>query len=80
MLALRFAAVVVMAALTDVVWVHYIQNVTAKRAAAAGIYNVGIVLCSAFVVVSYIEHRILLLAYALGAFLGTFVAVKRSKS
>lgn len=75
-LALQFAAVFCVAAIADVFWVRWNQAVTGKRAFSAGAYNTAIVGCGAFMVISYTEHLVLLIAYMLGAFAGTYGAVK----
>ena len=59
----------------DLVFAPYIAAVAAREAAAAGGWASAIAICNAFVVVSYVKDRRMIVPVALGAFAGTWVAV-----
>lgn len=64
--------------LVDACWAKYTLAMQRKAALSSGLWSVGIMLCGAFVTVNYIGDKTLIVAAALGAFIGTFVAVKHS--
>lgn len=61
----------------DYAWTKYTLEVAAKDAVSAGLWSAVIVGCGAFTVVSYTTDRWLLIPALLGAFLGTYIAVKK---
>jgi hypothetical protein len=60
----------------DFVWARYNIATTTKQAWRAGSYSVLIILLGAFSVISYTEDHWMLLPAAVGAFCGTWLAVK----
>jgi hypothetical protein len=73
---LVFAAV----ALIDAAYVLYIQEVMRGHAWAAAGISAGLHLAQAFVVISYMENRLMLISMVAGTLVGTFLAVRLRKS
>ena len=65
-----------MAAL-DWVFAYYTKNVIKKNAALAGLYASAIVVTNAIVTISYVTDHWMVVPAVLGAFAGTWVAVRR---
>ena len=76
----KFALVMGLMALVDLCWTKYTLAVTKKHALHSGLWSVGILLCGAFVTVSYVQDRTLLIPAIIGAFGGTYYAIKYSKT
>jgi hypothetical protein len=68
-----FAAV----AVADVLWTLYILATSERRAALAAWCSTGIVLAAAFTTLAYVEDPRYLLPAGLGAWIGTYVTVRR---
>lgn len=58
----------------DFVWVFYTRATVGNHAVKAGLWAVGIILCSGFAQIGYTHDPTLLLPAALGAFTGTWLA------
>lgn len=71
-------AVAVFAALfaLDFVWARYTHALTGGRAFVAAHYAAAIIVLSGFGITQYASEPILLIPAGLGAWLGTFIAVK----
>lgn len=54
-------------------WAYYVSRKDAEQAAG---FSILIVFCSGFTIVEYTENHWLLIPAAIGAALGTFIAVK----
>lgn len=65
--------------LCDVAWTKYMLAVADKRPTASGLWSAGIVLFGAFNIVTYVHNHWALIPAALGAFLGTWLTVRRAK-
>lgn len=65
--------------LLDFVWAKYTYAMTEKRALGAGTYSAAIIVLSGTAAVGYVHNPWMLIPAALGAFVGTFVAVKVKK-
>lgn len=74
-----YALVFIVMAINDWVWSRYIAEVGAKRAARAAVWGSLTLLFGAFNVVSYTHDHWAVVPAVAGAFVGTYVAVKRSK-
>lgn len=74
--ALVFLAMLV----SDFLYARYTMNITSKHIISASSYAAGIQLCMAFTVVEYTKDAWLVIPAALGAALGTWIAIKRSQS
>jgi hypothetical protein len=69
---LVFLAVV----LGDILWVLYIRRSGEGRALSAAVFGTLIWIFGAFVVINYMEDKRLIIFAVLGAFIGTYLAVK----
>lgn len=71
-------ALVVFAALfaLDFVWARYTNAITAQRELAASLYAAALIILSGIAAVVYTTEPLMLVPAALGAFAGTYVAVK----
>ena len=68
--------VFVAVAAVDALWSLWIGSVGGHHAAQAGAYATLLLLAGAFVTLSYVRDRRLLLPAALGAFIGTYLSVR----
>lgn len=76
-----FLAVLVFLCTTtsDFIWAKYIKAVNDKKALVAAGWSASIILIGGITIVSYVEVHWLVVPAALGAFLGTFLSVRKSK-
>jgi hypothetical protein len=74
---LKFFLVFICVTATDACWAVYIVRIAEKKAIQAGLWGSLISLLAAFTVVSYTEDHRLIIAIVIGAFAGTWIAVKR---
>jgi hypothetical protein len=65
--------------ITDIMWTKYTISVASRAPVSAGIYSAMIIIMGAVTVVSYTEDHTMVIPAALGAFVGTYLAVKREK-
>lgn len=65
-------------ATADVFWTKYMLEVAEKRAAWAALWSAGIIGLGAFTVVSYTHDARMLVPAMAGAFVGTFLTVRRA--
>lgn len=72
--ALVFAALFAL----DFVWARYARAMTEQRAARSAHYAAGIILLSGFGITQYASEPLYLIPAALGAWLGTYVAIRKS--
>lgn len=59
----------------DFVWARYTYHLMKKHPSIAGAYASAIVLLTGVCTIMYVNNNTLLIAAALGAFVGTFIAV-----
>ena len=76
----RFLLVVALMTIVDMCWAKYTMEMQRRHATLAGLWSVGIMLCGSLVTVNYIDDKTLIIAAAIGAFLGTYLTVRRDKS
>jgi hypothetical protein len=76
---LRGLAVLVAVAVADVAWARYNLSISGRAAHRAAVWSVVIVLLGAVSFVGYLEDRRMIAFAAVGAYLGTWVAVRRGK-
>ncbi len=74
--AVSFAVVAVGMAFCDAFWTMYVTQANERRAQAAGFSSIMIVLINSYVVLEYVHDRRLVIAAALGAYVGTVVPIK----
>lgn len=77
---LKFFLVFICVTATDACWAIYIIKIAEKKALAASVWGSIISLLAAFTVVSYTQDHRFIVAMVLGAFVGTWVAVKLIKN
>lgn len=65
--------------LVDIVWAYYFIKIAQKKPHQAGILSILIALTSAYVTISYVLNPYFLIPVAIGAYIGTYLAVKRHK-
>ncbi len=63
----------------DFIWAHYTLYLVQKRAALAGLFASGIALCNGVVIILVAANWEMIVPTALGAFVGTFYAIKWAK-
>lgn len=76
---LQFGAVVIMMAVVDICYAKYTLAVGNLHAVRAAGWAGAIIGCSSFITVSYVGDRTLVIAAIIGAFIGTYLVVKREK-
>ena len=75
---LKFIGVAISVMLTDVCWAKYIIYSSKKDALKAAIWSGAIVVCGSFSFFGYLEDKRFVFASIIGAFIGTYLTVKRS--
>ena len=60
---------------SDFIWAKYIATVASKDSFSAATYGVIVVVLGAYIVVSYVEDKRLIIPAAIGAFIGTYYGV-----
>lgn len=73
---LKFFLVFLVVTASDACWAVYIIRIGEKKALAASGWGSLISLMTAFTIVSYTENHWFIIATILGAFAGTFLAIK----
>lgn len=63
--------------LTDFFYTYYLRSVRNDEAVKASSWAVAIFLCSCVGVINYTEDHLALIPAVLGAFLGTYMGIKR---
>lgn len=77
--AFKFVEVMLAMAATDVCWAYYFIKVDERRAIGAGLWAVTLFICGATVTANYVNDKSLIIAAALGSFLGTYGTIKYKK-
>lgn len=67
-------------AAVDVCWTYYFIKIDERKEIGAGIWAVILLLFSAFVTTNYVNDKTLIIAAAIGSFLGTYLTVKYKKN
>jgi len=70
---LTFVAVAVL----DFIWSKYISNIQKKNRLGASIAASIIYLMGSYVIVSYVNNNLLIISASLGAFVGTYISIKK---
>ena len=65
--------------IADVCWTYYFIKIEERKSVAAGLWGIGIYLCGAFTIMSYMEDRTLVVAAMMGSFVGTYLTVEHKK-
>jgi len=74
----KYLAVFLAMAVTDGVWAQWMTAVANHNALEAAFWTTGTIILGAFVVVSYVENKRLVLPAALGGAIGTYISMKLS--
>ncbi len=62
-------------AITDWVWARYVGGIASQASLVAANWSVLVIVLGAFVVVSYVNDKRLILPAAIGAWIGTYIGV-----
>ena len=73
---LAWIGVFVFSSVLSVCWAKYLIEIEQRRAVRAALWDCGLVLGSALVIIGYVHDPWLLVPNLLGAFIGTYVTVK----
>ena len=76
---LQFILVLIAMFVADVCWTYYFIKIEERKSIAAGLWGVGVYICGAFAVMSYMENKSLIIAAMIGSFLGTYLTVEYKK-
>ena len=76
---IKFFTVLIAMAAVDVCWTYYFIKIDERKELGAGIWAVILLLFSAFVTTNYVDDKSLIIAAALGSFLGTYYTIKHKK-
>ena len=68
---LQFLGVAVAVALADICWTYYFIKVEERKAIMAGVWSSLLIILGAFSIENYVHDKTLIIAAALGAFIGT---------
>jgi hypothetical protein len=60
---------------SDYVWARYMANVAEGHGFVAANWAVGVIVLGAYLVISYVEDKRLIFPAAIGAWIGTYLAV-----
>jgi uncharacterized protein YneF (UPF0154 family) len=71
-----FILVFVATIIADILWTYYIRRVSQGKAFQSALYASLVYANTVFVTIMYTENRWLGIAVVLGAFIGTYIAVK----
>ena len=66
-------------AITDVCWAFYFIKVDERRSIGAGLWATALFICGATVTANYIDDKSLMIAAALGSFIGTWATIEYKK-
>lgn len=66
-------------AITDVCWAYYFIKVGERKAVQAGVWATLLFFAGAVVTTNYVDDNSLMIAAALGSFVGTWLTIKYKK-
>lgn len=66
-------------AITDICWAYYFIKVDERRSVSAGFWAIALFVCGATVTSNYVDDKSLIIAAALGSFIGTWATVEYKK-
>ena len=75
----KFLFVMIAMALTDMCWAYYFMKVEERNAPQAGMWAVLLFFSGAAVTTNYIGDHTMLVAAAIGSFVGTYFTIKFKK-
>jgi len=77
---LKFLGVMLAMAITDVCWAYYFIKVEERRPMGAGLWATALFICGASVTSNYVDDKSLIIAAALGSFIGTWATITYKKN
>jgi peptidoglycan biosynthesis protein MviN/MurJ (putative lipid II flippase) len=77
---LKFVGVMLAMAITDVCWAYYFIKVEERRPMSAGLWATALFICGATVTSNYVDDKSLIIAAALGSFIGTWATIKYKRN
>ncbi len=75
----KFTLVFLAMMVTDIFWTFYLISVEERKSVIAGLWAMALYISGAFVVSSYVQNRWLIIAAALGSFVGTWLTIEYKK-
>jgi hypothetical protein len=76
---IKFIAVIIATAAVDICWTMYFLGVESRRSMSAATWAVILLVVSAFVTTNWIHDNTLLIAAAIGSFIGTYISIEHKK-
>ena len=73
---IKYILVVLSVLVADICWTFYFMKAAERKSIAASVWSTLIILCGAFSVDSYVTDSRFISAAAIGAFIGTYIAVE----
>lgn len=77
--AVKFLLVMLAMALTDVCWTYYFIKVNERRSMQAGFWAILLFFSGAVVTTNYVEDSSMMVAAAIGSFVGTTLTIEYKK-
>jgi hypothetical protein len=68
-------SVALMVGISDYFWAKYISSIAGGNAIVAGTWGAAVVVLGAFIVLSYVHDKRMIVFAGIGAFIGTYLAV-----
>ncbi len=65
--------------ITDICWTLYLFSVHERKSLMASMWATFIYLFGAFAVTSYVQNKYLIIAAAIGSFVGTYITIEYKK-
>ena len=72
---IRGSGILLATCVSDFIWAQYISTIASKDALAAATWGSVVIILGAYVTISYVGDRRLIVPAAIGAFIGTYFAV-----
>jgi len=76
---LQFITIIILVTLSDICWTMYFIKVGEKKSFAAASWSSIILLFGALTTINYVHDKTLIIAAAIGGFIGTFISVEYNK-
>ena len=76
---LKFIFVFLLVTVVDFIWARYIANIAKNNAVKASCYAAVLTLIGSVVTITYVEDHRMIIPSALGALVGTYLAIKLNK-
>lgn len=76
---IKFFLVFLAMTITDICWTFYLISVEERKSFLAGYWAATLYVVGAFVVTSYVNDKFMIIAAAVGSFVGTVLAIEYKK-